>query len=201
MADERLSRLGRPLDRCAHSRPEDGRHRAAHGADRVNGLRLHLVANSHGHIDHIFDNGPLKHASGRAAGHPSRRRVPARRPQQLRLRCRGRAPDRDLREASGCASATSSSTSSTRRASARARSACARSAAAAPRRRRPVPAQAPTAGPISPATTSRWLPPRAPRSRDPTVVRVLPDTALRRRSERELPVAPARRRCGRPRQR
>jgi len=25
----------------------------------ANGLRLHLVANSHGHIDHIFDNAPL----------------------------------------------------------------------------------------------------------------------------------------------
>lgn len=25
----------------------------------ANGLRLHLIANSHGHIDHIFDNGPL----------------------------------------------------------------------------------------------------------------------------------------------
>ena len=28
------------------------------------GLRLHLIANSHGHIDHIFDNGPLMRASG-----------------------------------------------------------------------------------------------------------------------------------------
>jgi glyoxylase-like metal-dependent hydrolase (beta-lactamase superfamily II) len=28
------------------------------------GLRLHLIANSHGHIDHIFDNAPLKAASG-----------------------------------------------------------------------------------------------------------------------------------------
>lgn len=28
------------------------------------GLRLHLVANSHGHIDHIFDNAPLVKASG-----------------------------------------------------------------------------------------------------------------------------------------
>jgi glyoxylase-like metal-dependent hydrolase (beta-lactamase superfamily II) len=28
------------------------------------GLRLHLIANSHGHIDHIFDNGPLIRASG-----------------------------------------------------------------------------------------------------------------------------------------
>jgi hydroxyacylglutathione hydrolase len=28
------------------------------------GLRLHLVANSHGHIDHIFDNAPLVRASG-----------------------------------------------------------------------------------------------------------------------------------------
>ncbi|MEO8245998.1 MAG: MBL fold metallo-hydrolase [Chloroflexota bacterium] len=28
------------------------------------GLRLHLIANSHGHIDHIFDNAPLKAATG-----------------------------------------------------------------------------------------------------------------------------------------
>ena len=33
--------------------------------DRVaaNGLRLHLIGNSHGHIDHIFDNAPLAQAS------------------------------------------------------------------------------------------------------------------------------------------
>lgn len=30
----------------------------------ANGLRLHLIANSHGHIDHIFDNAPLMEASG-----------------------------------------------------------------------------------------------------------------------------------------
>jgi len=30
----------------------------------ANGLELHLIANSHGHIDHIFDNVPLKAASG-----------------------------------------------------------------------------------------------------------------------------------------
>ena len=29
----------------------------------ANGLRVHLIANSHGHIDHIFDNGPLKAAT------------------------------------------------------------------------------------------------------------------------------------------
>ena len=29
----------------------------------ANGLRLHLIANSHGHIDHIFDNAPLMEAS------------------------------------------------------------------------------------------------------------------------------------------
>ena len=29
----------------------------------ANGLRLHLVANSHGHIDHIFDDAPLMRAS------------------------------------------------------------------------------------------------------------------------------------------
>jgi len=30
----------------------------------ANGLRLHLIANSHGHIDHIFDNAPLMRTSG-----------------------------------------------------------------------------------------------------------------------------------------
>ena len=30
----------------------------------ANGLRLHLIANSHGHIDHIFDDAPLMDASG-----------------------------------------------------------------------------------------------------------------------------------------
>ena len=29
----------------------------------ANGLKLHLIANSHGHIDHIFDNAPLMRAS------------------------------------------------------------------------------------------------------------------------------------------
>jgi glyoxylase-like metal-dependent hydrolase (beta-lactamase superfamily II) len=29
----------------------------------ASGLRVHLIANSHGHIDHIFDNGPLKRAT------------------------------------------------------------------------------------------------------------------------------------------
>lgn len=28
------------------------------------GLRLHLIANSHGHVDHIFDDAPLMRASG-----------------------------------------------------------------------------------------------------------------------------------------
>jgi hydroxyacylglutathione hydrolase len=28
------------------------------------GLRIHLVANSHGHVDHIFDNAAIKRASG-----------------------------------------------------------------------------------------------------------------------------------------
>ncbi|HET8570613.1 MAG TPA: MBL fold metallo-hydrolase [Candidatus Limnocylindria bacterium] len=31
---------------------------------RDEGLRLHVIADSHGHIDHIFDNAPLKRASG-----------------------------------------------------------------------------------------------------------------------------------------
>ena len=30
----------------------------------ANDLRLHLIANSHGHIDHIFDDAPLMHGSG-----------------------------------------------------------------------------------------------------------------------------------------
>jgi hydroxyacylglutathione hydrolase len=30
----------------------------------ANGLALHVIANSHGHIDHIFDDGPLMRASG-----------------------------------------------------------------------------------------------------------------------------------------
>jgi len=30
----------------------------------TNGLRLHLIANSHGHIDHVFDNASLMRASG-----------------------------------------------------------------------------------------------------------------------------------------
>jgi hydroxyacylglutathione hydrolase len=30
----------------------------------ANGLRIHLIANSHGHIDHIYDNAPLKAATG-----------------------------------------------------------------------------------------------------------------------------------------
>ncbi len=30
----------------------------------VNGLRTHLIANSHGHIDHIFDDAPLMRGSG-----------------------------------------------------------------------------------------------------------------------------------------
>ena len=34
--------------------------------DRINanGLRLHVIADSHGHIDHVFDNAPLVRASG-----------------------------------------------------------------------------------------------------------------------------------------
>jgi hydroxyacylglutathione hydrolase len=30
----------------------------------TNGLHVHVIGNSHGHIDHIFDNGPLKRATG-----------------------------------------------------------------------------------------------------------------------------------------
>lgn len=42
-------------------------------AERVaaNGLRVHVIGNSHGHIDHIFDNAPLKRATGAPLGiHP-----------------------------------------------------------------------------------------------------------------------------------
>ncbi|HEX6141013.1 MAG TPA: MBL fold metallo-hydrolase [Candidatus Limnocylindria bacterium] len=31
---------------------------------RANGLRLVVIANSHGHIDHVYDDAPLKRASG-----------------------------------------------------------------------------------------------------------------------------------------
>jgi glyoxylase-like metal-dependent hydrolase (beta-lactamase superfamily II) len=31
---------------------------------RAHDLRVHLIADSHGHIDHIFDNAPMKRASG-----------------------------------------------------------------------------------------------------------------------------------------
>jgi glyoxylase-like metal-dependent hydrolase (beta-lactamase superfamily II) len=34
------------------------------GRVQANGLRLHVIANSHGHVDHIFDNAELKRASG-----------------------------------------------------------------------------------------------------------------------------------------
>jgi glyoxylase-like metal-dependent hydrolase (beta-lactamase superfamily II) len=30
----------------------------------VNGVRLHVIANSHGHVDHIYDNAPLQRATG-----------------------------------------------------------------------------------------------------------------------------------------
>jgi glyoxylase-like metal-dependent hydrolase (beta-lactamase superfamily II) len=30
----------------------------------ANGLSLHVIGNSHGHVDHIYDNAPLKRASG-----------------------------------------------------------------------------------------------------------------------------------------
>ena len=38
----------------------------------ANGLRLHLIANSHGHIDHVFDNAALRRASEAPIGiHPA----------------------------------------------------------------------------------------------------------------------------------
>ena len=45
-------------------------HRSSSGR-RPNGLRVHLIANSHGHIDHIFDNAPLMDAAEAPLGiHP-----------------------------------------------------------------------------------------------------------------------------------
>lgn len=52
---------------------DPGKGAAAPLVERVaaNGLRLHLIADSHGHIDHIFDNAPLKRsAGGELAIHP-----------------------------------------------------------------------------------------------------------------------------------
>ena len=43
--------------------PGIGAARPLMGRAEANGLRLHLIANSHGHIDHIFDDAPLIEAS------------------------------------------------------------------------------------------------------------------------------------------
>jgi len=44
--------------------PGMGAAEALMGRIAANGLKLHLIADSHGHIDHIFDNAPLVAASG-----------------------------------------------------------------------------------------------------------------------------------------
>ena len=64
VADERVPGVGWRLDRRAGRGSGDGRRAGAHGPRGELGLRLHVIANSHGHIDHIFDNAPLKAASG-----------------------------------------------------------------------------------------------------------------------------------------
>ena len=115
VGDERLPRLGRPLARRAGRRPGHGRRGAAHGARRANGLRLHLIANSHGHIDHIFDNAPLMRASeAPLAIHPDDAyRLDGRNNYGFEIEA-GRRPRATCARASRSASATSSSTSSTR---------------------------------------------------------------------------------------
>ena len=64
VANERLPRLGRALPDALVLDPGMGAAAPLMERVTVNGLRLHLIANSHGHIDHIFDNGPLMRAAG-----------------------------------------------------------------------------------------------------------------------------------------
>jgi glyoxylase-like metal-dependent hydrolase (beta-lactamase superfamily II) len=63
-----------------------------------NGLRLHLIGNSHGHVDHIYDNAPLKAASGAPlAIHPDDAyRLDGR--NSYGFAVEPSTPDRDLRE-------------------------------------------------------------------------------------------------------
>jgi hydroxyacylglutathione hydrolase len=64
----------------------------------VNGLQLQVIANSHGHIDHVFDNGPLKRASGApVAIHPDDAYRLAR-PNTYGFEVEAVTPERDLRE-------------------------------------------------------------------------------------------------------
>jgi hydroxyacylglutathione hydrolase len=62
------------------------------------GLELHLIANSHGHIDHIFDNAPLMEATGAPlAIHPDDAyRLDGRNPYGFEVRAA--TATRDLRE-------------------------------------------------------------------------------------------------------
>jgi glyoxylase-like metal-dependent hydrolase (beta-lactamase superfamily II) len=63
-----------------------------------NGLRLHVIGNSHGHVDHIYDNAPLKRASGAPlAIHPDDAyRLDGR--NSYGFAVEPSTPDRDLRE-------------------------------------------------------------------------------------------------------
>lgn len=64
----------------------------------ANGLQLHLIANSHGHIDHVFDNGPLKRVSGAPlAIHPDDA-YRLTRPNSYGFEVEVVAPDRDLHD-------------------------------------------------------------------------------------------------------
>ena len=55
---------GTVLARGARPRPRHELDASLVERAAANGLRVHLIANSHGHIDHIYDNGPLERATG-----------------------------------------------------------------------------------------------------------------------------------------
>ena len=63
VGDECVSRLGRALPDALVLDPGMGAAAPLMARVAANGLRLHLVANSHGHIDHIFDNAAIVRAS------------------------------------------------------------------------------------------------------------------------------------------
>ncbi|HEY7332993.1 MAG TPA: MBL fold metallo-hydrolase [Candidatus Limnocylindria bacterium] len=79
---------------------DPGMDAAGHLMERVaeNGLRLHVIGNSHGHVDHIYDNAPLKRASGAPlAIHPDDAyRLDGR--NSYGFAVEPSTPDRDLRE-------------------------------------------------------------------------------------------------------
>lgn len=64
----------------------------------ANGLQLHVIANSHGHIDHVFDNGPLKRATGAPlAIHPDDA-YRLTRPNDYGFEVEPATPDQELRD-------------------------------------------------------------------------------------------------------